>query len=190
MAYKKIIFTGFGPFGKWTDNPSEYLVTHTADVSRLILPVDLVKATAMVEELYSSDAPDRVVHFGLHGKARSVYVERAALNMDDMDMPDNSGRQIIEKSIDSDGPAAYITSVSVHRMVKYLKEHGLKARVSNSAGTYLCNHVYYLSAHLAAKNSPDTKVIFIHVPDYKYMPHPKLEELGMMVRDYMGRDDI
>lgn len=169
MLTKKILLTGFEPFGNMASNPSEKLVRKLADcrldgieLSTMILPVEYRRAMDIIREQVGRY--DMIVMFGVARSRQEVSVERVAINLMDASSTDNAGYQPDEEVIAQDGATAYFSTMSVKKVVAYLKEHGISCKVSNSAGTYVCNAVYYAALHQAATNGLNTKCVFIHLP--------------------------
>jgi pyroglutamyl-peptidase len=108
--------------------------------------------------------PDVVLCVGQAGGRSGLTIERVAINVDDYPMPDNAGYQPIDESIAPGGPAAYLLTLPNKAIVAAWKDAGYPASVSNTAGTFLCNHVAYATAHFAAHHFPALKTGFIHIP--------------------------
>lgn len=177
---KKILFTGFEPFGNMATNPSEELVRSLADcrmdgieLSTMILPVEYHRAMNIIREkvgLY-----DVVVMFGVARSRQEVSVERVAINLMDAVSADNAGYRPVEEPIDLDGPTAYFSTLPVKNVVSYLQEHGISCKVSNSAGTFVCNAIYYAALHHVATHGLNTQSVFIHLPlAFDNRSHPNL----------------
>lgn len=166
---KKILLTGFEPFGNMATNPSEELVRSLAEcrmdgieLSTMILPVEYHRAMDIIREkvgLY-----DVVVMFGVARSRQEVSVERVAINLMDAASADNAGYRPVEEPIAPDGPTAYFSTLPVKQVVSYLKERGITCKISNSAGTYVCNAIYYAALHHAATHGLNTQCVFIHLP--------------------------
>ena len=166
---KTVLLTGFEPFNKAAINPAWEAVralegwcgpNFRVEVRRL--PCVFGQASealcAMVDELF----PDIVIAVGQAGGRAEISVERVAINVDDASILDNAGQQPVDRAIREDGPAAYFTTLPIKAMVAAMRERGLTAGVSQTAGTYVCNHVFYgLMHHTAGK---PVKAGFIHVP--------------------------
>lgn len=168
-----ILFTGFEPFGRWKVNPSWQLVNKARGVRKLILPVDTDKVNDFLDKSYAKHVPSVVVHFGLHGRGRIVHLERFAVNLLDFRIPDNAGNKTSEEPIDKKGPMAYKTRMPLKDLKAALMERGIKSKISNTAGTYLCNQVYYHSHHYFDNKGLDIPVLFIHIPNTRYFPEEK-----------------
>ena len=169
----RILLTGFTPFGNETVNPSweavraldgKHIGGHLV-VARL-LPT--VFADSQRELALAVDEVDPAILLGVGqagGRSR-ISLERVAINVQDARIADNAGAQPIDEAIVSDGPAAYFSTLPIKAMLKALLAEGLPAEVSNTAGTFVCNHVAYLMLHLAGKLA-GRRAGFIHIP---YLP--------------------
>ncbi len=172
----KLLVTGFEPFNAQTINPSEQIVHRLTapdgiTLIKEILPVEFQKATARLRELFRIHQPDVILSIGQAGGRHEISVERVAINVDCVRssngsklLPDNAGAMPIDKPIATEGPAAYFSNLPIWQMVKTIQNLGIPASISNTAGTYVCNHVMYTCLHLAATQYPQTKAGFIHVP--------------------------
>jgi pyroglutamyl-peptidase len=171
---QRLLITGFEPFGGERVNPSAAAAQYLAEeglpgteVRSLVLPVVRYRAVELTVETIERERPDLVVMLGqANGRAR-ITPERVAINLDDYRMPDNAGRQPHEEPIVPDGPAAYFSGLPVRAMVERMHSVGVPAAVSNTAGTFLCNHLSYgVLHHLAIRRLP-VRAGFVHVP---YLP--------------------
>lgn len=167
---KKILFTGFEPFGGDSVNPSWEAVKLLPD---MINGAEIIKSPVCVEysgsekalkALVQKHAPDAVVCCGLAGGRKSVAIEMCAINMDHTSAPDNSGEIRLYAPIASDGPAAYFTQAPVEKIVNAVNEKGLACAPSFHAGAYVCNHIYYSLLHMSAREGAPRMGLFIHVP--------------------------
>ena len=168
---RKILITGFGPFGGSTDNPSLRLVQALAaappdgvDLRTAILPVTFAAAGPTLRAAVAEHRPDVLIATGLAGGRAEMSVERVAINVDDARMPDNAGVLRFDRPVVPGGPAAYFAGIPIKAVVAAIRAAGVPARVSQTAGTFLCNHVFYVGSHLAATEFPGLAVGFIHVP--------------------------
>lgn len=166
----KILVTGFDPFGGESTNPALEAVKKLpntildADIIKLEIPTVFVKSADVVKEAILTHRPDVVVNIGQAGGRFSVTPERVAINVDDARIPDNEGNQPIDDPIQKDGQSAYFTQLPVKAMVRAMKEAGLPGAVSNTAGTFVCNHIMYQVQYMIDKEFPKMKGGFIHVP--------------------------
>ncbi|MGK5628842.1 pyroglutamyl-peptidase I [Streptomyces sp. URMC 123] len=167
----RVLLTGFEPFAGEVVNPSWEAVSLAAKEA----PEGLEVATARLSCLFGTSLeelreavgrtdPEVVICVGQAGGQPDIAVERVAINVNDARIPDNAGRQPIDEPVVPGGPAAYFATLPVKACVAALQEAGLPASVSQSAGTYVCNHVFYGLMHLIATERPTVRGGFVHVP--------------------------
>jgi pyroglutamyl-peptidase len=167
------LVTGFEPFGGETVNPAlEALRRLPARLGALaittqVLPAVFGQALDALGAAVEATNPDIVLCVGLAGGRAALSLERVAINIDDARIADNRDRQPIDLPVVAGGPAAYFTTLPIKAAVAALREAGLPAIVSNTAGTFVCNHVFYGLLHLAATRRPGMRGGFLHVP---YLP--------------------
>ena len=165
----KILVTGFDPFGGEPTNPAIESVKRIddeiegAEIIKLEIPTVFHKAADVVEEKIKEVKPDVVLSIGQAGGRYGITVERVAINEDDARIEDNEGNQPIDVKIREDGAPAYFASLPIKAMVEEIKKENLPASVSNTAGTFVCNHIMYQDLYLAEKYG-NIKAGFIHVP--------------------------
>jgi pyroglutamyl-peptidase len=166
----KLLISGFEPFGNDPINPSQDAVLSLPDhwdgvtLIRCVLPVVRGEAADRLKALMLAHQPDAVLCVGQAGGRTGLTIERVAINVDDYPMPDNAGHQPIDEPIAPGGPSAYLLTLPQKAIVAAWREAGYPASVSNTAGTFLCNHVAYASAHFAAHHFPSMRTGFIHLP--------------------------
>lgn len=165
-----ILITGFEPFGGETVNPSwEASQRAAATLSgegdpavAVQLPCVFGRSIDVLADAIRTHKPDVVLCTGQAGGRSEISLERVAINVDDARIPDNAGNQPVDEPVATDGPAAYFSTLPIKRSLRALTEAGLPGAVSQTAGTYVCNHVFYgLMDLLAGKGTPAG---FIHVP--------------------------
>ena len=169
---KTVLLTGFEPFNGATINPAweavrsfKGWVAEDYLVEILQLPCVFGLANRVLCGAVDEIKPDIVMCVGQAGGRADLTLERVAINVDDAPIVDNEGQQPVDAPIASDGPAAYFATLPVKAIVGALRERGLKASVSQTAGTFVCNHVFYgLMYHLQGRAVTGG---FIHVP---YLP--------------------
>jgi pyroglutamyl-peptidase len=167
----KALVTGFEPFGGDPLNPSfEALALLPAALGDLaietrVLPCRFGEAITVLEHAITTAVPDIVLGVGLAGGRAELSLERVAINVDDARIVDNGGRQPVDRPIVPGGPAAYFANLPIKAVVTALRDAGLPAAVSNSAGTFVCNHVFYGLMRLAATRFPSIRAGFLHVPN-------------------------
>ena len=141
--------------------PSEI---HGAEVHWVLIPTVFYQSAEVLEAEINRYHPDAVLCIGQAGGRASLTPERVAINQDDARIPDNQGNQPIDTPIRLDGQAAYFSTLPIKAMVQAIKEEGLPATVSNTAGTFVCNHLMYQALYLADKKFPHMRAGFMHIP--------------------------
>lgn len=169
-AAPTVLLTGFEPFGDDPDNPSWEAVRtlhgRRIDGRRIValrLPVEFGTSLRTLRAAIRGNRPSLVLCTGLAGGRAQLSLERVAINVDDARIPDNAGRQPVDEPVVEGGPAAYFSTLPLKAMLLALREAGIPAGVSQSAGTYVCNHVFYGLMH-ALRARPGIRAGFIHVP--------------------------
>jgi pyroglutamyl-peptidase len=167
----RALITGFAPFGGARVNPSWQAASLVAaeppaglSVTAAELPCAFGDSLDALRDAVRATAPDLVLCLGQAGGRPGVTVERVGINVDDARIPDNAGRQPIDEPVVADGPAAYFSTLPVKACVAAMREAGVPAAVSNTAGTFVCNHVAYGLGHLIATEFPHVRGGFVHVP--------------------------
>jgi pyroglutamyl-peptidase len=165
-----VLVTGFEPFGGDKVNPSWDVCTRLPSeiaglrVETLRVPCEFRRAIETVAAAIERHRPALVVSLGLAGGRTHMGVERVAINVDDARIADNGGVQPIDQPIATSGPPAYFSTLPVKAMVAAMHEQAVPAEVSNSAGTFVCNHLMYGVLHYIAAKGLATRAGFIHVP--------------------------
>ena len=181
----RVLVTGFEPFGGDTINPAleavnklEGRTLHTdSGTIKLFthkIPVVFGEAALVLDESIADAKPEIVICVGQAGGRYHITPERVAINVDDSPIPDNAGNAPIDAPIIDGGPAAYFTTLPIKRMVKAIQEAGIPASVSNTAGTYVCNHLFYHLMHLLHTKYQNIRGGFIHIP---YLPEQAVNRL-------------
>ena len=166
----KLLLTGFDPFGGEKINPALEAVKLVADkignveVVKLEVPTVFYKSIETVDAKIAEVKPDVVLCIGQAGGRFDITPERVAINVNDARIKDNEGNQPLEGAIFEDGAPAYFTDLPFKAMVAKIREAGIPASVSNTAGTFVCNHLMYGVLYLADKKYPGLRGGFIHVP--------------------------
>lgn len=202
----KIIVTGFDPFGGETINPSIECVKALPEIEgveliRLELPTVFKESAKRLNEVINDVKPDAVLSVGQAGGRPGITMERIAINIDDARIPDNISQQPIDEAIQLDGEAAYFSTLPIKRIVKAIRELRISAEVSNSAGTFVCNHIMYQALFAATKADKPFKAGFMHIPFIPEQttdkPSLPLEESTKalqiaieIIRDYINDEDI
>ena len=172
----KILVTGFEPFATSSLNPSGEIVKALIgdDLVTAILPVVFGQASAQLRELIDLHKPRAVLCLGQAEGRSAMTPERIAINLDDARIADNAGNQPLEQRINADGPDGYFSTLPIEKMVTSMKAAGIPASISLSAGTFVCNHIFYVLQDYL-KDSP-IKSGFMHVPlmDEQRKEYPNL----------------
>ena len=202
----KIIVTGFDPFGGEKINPSIECVKTLPEVEgveliRLELPTVFKESAKRLNEAINEVKPDAVLSVGQAGGRPGITMERIAINVDDARIPDNISQQPIDETIQTEGAAAYFSTLPIKRIVKAIREAGISAEVSNSAGTFVCNHIMYQALFAATKADKPFKAGFMHIP---FIPEQTTDKPSLSldkstkalqiaietIRDYLHDEDI
>lgn len=167
----KVLVTGFEPFGGSEVNSSwetavriGQLAPKDVCMETLLLPVSFMRVGKKIREALREKRPGVLVMLGQRGKGESIDIERIAINMMDASSPDNDGYHPQEQTIVDGGEAAYFSNLPVKTLRDALLHRGIPARVSNSAGLYVCNSTYYNALNEIYDQGLSTKALFIHLP--------------------------
>jgi pyroglutamyl-peptidase len=169
----KVLVTGFDPFGNDPVNPSLEAVRRLPSrlgelvVATRVLPTAFGRAIEALGDAVAVADPDIVLCLGLAGGRAALSLERVAINIDDARIADNHERQPVDRPVVMGGPTAYFTSLPIKAAAAALRQAGLPAIVSNTAGTFVCNHVFYGLMHLIATRRRAMRGGFLHLP---YLP--------------------
>ena len=160
----KILVTGFEPFATSSLNPSAEIVKALKgdDLVTTILPVVFGQASAQLRELIDLHKPSAVLCLGQAEGRSEMTPERIAINLDDARIADNAGNQPLEQRVIADGPDGHFSTLPIEKMVTSMKAAGIPASISLSAGTFVCNHIFYVLQDYLKDSS--IKSGFMHVP--------------------------
>lgn len=209
----KALVTGFEPFGGDDTNPARealrLLPPRLGDmvVTTRVLPTAFGRSLDTLADALAATAPDVVLGVGLAGGRGALSLERVAINIDDARIADNGGARPIDEPVARGGPPAYFATVPVKAMVQAMRAAGVPAEVSNSAGTYVCNHLMYGVLHYIANRhsrhnshsreggnpgldprrlGDDIRAGFIHVPYSEEQVLDKHATAGMAIATMVG----
>lgn len=166
----KILVTGFDPFGGEKINPAIEAVKRLPDeidgsqIIKLEVPTIFYKSAEVTKNAIEKYQPDMVINVGQAGGRAAITPERIAINFQAGSTPDNSGRGPKEGKIEADGADGYFTQLPIKKMVTAMRKAGIPSEISNSAGTYVCNHLFYEMQYMRVHEFPNLKTGFIHLP--------------------------
>jgi len=179
---KKILVTCFEPFGGESVNPSQMAIKQLPDtingtkIVKQTIPVVFDDSIDTLYAVLNKELPDAVICVGQAGGRPNMTVERVAINVNDARIPDNEDNQPIDTPVFTDEPAAYFATLPIKAMVKNCNDIGIPAAISNSAGTFVCNHLMYAACHYAARYKPELKAGFVHIP---FLPEQTIDKPTM-----------
>lgn len=166
---KKVLITGFEPFGGESINPALEAVKRLngrkldgGEVVMCQVPVTRYESIEAVIESIELHQPDIVITVGQAAGRTAITPERVAINLDDFRIPDNGGHQPIDEPVIPDGPDAYFTTLPIKAITRALQQENIPCQVSNTAGTFVCNHLFYGVQHYLRDKS--VRHGFVHIP--------------------------
>ncbi len=169
----KLLLTAFDPFGGETVNPAQEAVKMVSsrvgnvEVIKCVVPTVFGKSIETVAAAIEDCRPDAVLCIGQAGGRADLTPERIAINLDDASIADNEGNRPVDTPIFPDGKPAYFSTLPVKAMVAAIRAAGIPASLSNTAGTFVCNHLMYGVLYTLEKYHPGVRGGFLHVP---YIP--------------------
>ena len=170
----RILLTGFEPFNNGKLNPSEQIVRTIAEqfetgasiagveLHTAILPVVFTESSELLRHLIALHKPEAVICLGQAEGRKEISFERVAINLDDARIADNAGRIMTDQPAVANGPDAHFTTLPVRQLVEAVRAEGVAAGLSLSAGTFVCNHIFYSLQHSLQGQAVQSG--FIHVP--------------------------
>lgn len=169
----KLLLTAFDPFGGETVNPAQEAVKMVSsrvgnvEIIKCVVPTVFGKSIETVATAIEDCRPDAVLCIGQAGGRADLTPERIAINLDDASIADNEGNRPVDTPIFPDGKPAYFSTLPVKAMVAAIRAAGIPASLSNTAGTFVCNHLMYGVLYTLEKHYPGVRGGFLHVP---YIP--------------------
>jgi pyroglutamyl-peptidase len=169
----KALVTGFDPFGGDKVNPSSLAVSKlrkrigSVVVHTATLPTSFARSAGVLGKAIEKTRPDIVLCVGQAGGRTELCLERVAINVQDARIADNDDRQPIDRPVIAGAPAAHFATLPIKACVAAMRKAGLPAAVSNTAGTFVCNHVFYALMDMAATHPIPMRGGFLHIP---YVP--------------------
>jgi len=166
----RALVTGFDPFGGEATNAAREAVRRLPprigeiEIGTAVLPTSYARSMPELEAAILRTRPRIVLCVGQAGERAALNVERVAINVQDAALPDNDGAQPIDRPIVAGGTPARFSTLPIKEAVAALRAAGLPAEISNSAGTFVCNHVFYGLMGIAARQKHRFRAGFLHVP--------------------------
>lgn len=162
----RVLVTGFEPFGEIDSNCTELVLKelkkNSSGIDTLLLPVENNKCFSILNDHINESAYDYVILLGQASKRNCISIERVALNVYDFPIRDNVGNRIVDQRIIEDAENALFSTLPIREILKDLRCQGIDSEISNSAGTYICNEVFFKG--LNSTKNMKTKLGFIHFP--------------------------
>lgn len=184
----KILLTGFEPFGNCHINSSwvvaEKVATCVIDGIDIVIeqmPVSFSRVADCLYKAVNRHNPDIIILLGQSAASDCIKLERVALNIMDSNSADNDGYIPNEEPIYKNASSALFTNVPIKKICSAIKEEGIKVKISNSCGLYVCNRLYYEALKICNKQT--TKAIFIHLPLYEGHPSVESDKIAMSLND-------
>jgi pyroglutamyl-peptidase len=177
---RTVLLTGFEPFDQDSVNPSweaarrldGFKIDEQVTIVARRLPCAFATAGECLVKLIEELRPAMVIATGLATGRSEISIERVAININDARIPDNLGEQPVDTAVVAGGPAAYFSTLPIKAMVRAVREAGIAASVSQTAGTFVCNQVFYRLQHVLTGS--EVRSGFIHVPSQSSMALPTL----------------
>ena len=190
----RILLTGFEPFANYKENSSWAVAEKVAacgfeGVSVVQLPVTFAGVAGALRRAVEEHRPDVILMLGQSAGIDYIKLERIAINMMDSASPDNDGYIPDEETILQGGEVALFTGTRIKELRRVIEEQGIAAKVSNSAGLYVCNRLYYEALTICREN-PGMKALFIHLPFYEGQPSAPAGKPAMPLDDMLQATKI
>jgi pyroglutamyl-peptidase len=169
----RALVTGFDPFAGADANASYEAVRRLPprigglDITTAQLPTSYARSGAALEREIARVRPAIVLCVGEAGERTALNIERVAINVQDARIRDNDGRQPLDAPVVAGGPAAYFATLPIRTIEEALRTAGLAVEISNSAGTFVCNHVFYTLMHFSTTSAAKFRAGFFHVPSLR-----------------------
>ena len=183
---KRVLITGFDKFGGNATNPSGDLAnllngtsTEQYEIKGILLPTIYDDAVKKLKGEIDNYNPDVVICTGLFGGRPNITIERVAINITDGNLADNVGKIILNTPIDKNGKNAFFATLPLHNIIKTARAHGIPMAISNTAGTYVCNHIFYTLMNYLTETNREIPAGFIHLP---FLPEEVAKNDAMLIR--------
>lgn len=186
----KVLITGFEPYLDYFENSSwevaRAFVSMKIDEVELVveqMPVSFSRVAEALRDAVSKHNPDMIIMLGQSGGSEKVKLERFALNMMDAKNEDNDGFRPDEEVIYEDDDAALRVNLPIKQLYAAIEMQGVKVKISNSCGLYVCNRIYYEALKICKEHNDLMKAIFVHLPFYEGQPSAKQGKPTLLLED-------
>lgn len=175
----KVLVTGFDPFGGEQTNPAFEVVKNLpneldcCDIVKLEVPTIFNNSIQVLHSAIEKEAPDVVICLGQAGGETCIRLEKVAINLDDARIPDNASNQPTDEPISVMGETAYFATLPLKAIQQALNKACIPSVISYSAGTFVCNHLFYGLMDMIQKSHPNIKGGFVHIP---YLPEQVIDK--------------
>ena len=165
-----LLITGFEAFLENAENPSEEIIKllpnsiYGNEITKVILPVIYDECFDILLPIIKETKPDVIINLGLAGGRKGISLERIAVNINDSILEDNKGNAPLDERIIIEGKNAYFSTLPIKQILRNIQIKKIPVKVSNSAGTYVCNNLMYHVLHYISKNDLSIRAGFVHVP--------------------------
>ena len=184
-----VLVTGFEPYWDYPDNSSwvvaQEVATHDLAGIRIcteMMPVSFHQVAEALRRAIDLHTPDLIIMLGQSGGSDRIKLERIAINLMESKLPDNDGYLPNEETIYTDGASALFTNTSIKELRTTIEQLGIKVKISNSSGLYVCNRLYYEALSIT-QSRPSTQALFVHLPYYEGQPSAKPAKPTMPLAD-------
>jgi pyroglutamyl-peptidase len=178
----KVLITGFEPFQKEKLNPSCEILKQLPDkFEKIVLPVSYKRSFAGLEKLLQQNDYDHIFMLGQAGGREKICLEKVAMNFVGAKIPDEDGQYLEDQLIDPTAPQSFISNQPIEAWIENLPKD--KVMISQSAGSFVCNYLYFKTLYWLALNRKTTHAVFIHLPwmpQQNKTPHMSLDEMAQI----------
>lgn len=185
-----VLITGFEPYLDYFENSSwevaKEFISKDIDGIKLAveqMPVSFSRVADVLGKAVSKHNPDFIILLGQSGGSEKIKLERFALNMMDAKNEDNDGYRPDEEVIYEEGDAALRVNLPIKQLCEAIEKQGVKVKISNSCGLYVCNRIYYEALKICKEHNDLKKAIFVHLPFYEGQPSAKLSKPTLSLED-------
>ena len=167
----KILISAFDAFNNQQINPTQQIIENLPQkidsvlIESILLPTVRYQSIKKLQDKIIETNPDFILMLGQASGLKGFHIERVAINIDDFRIKDNEGNQPIDEKISNHGKEAYFSTLPIKAITRNLANKGYIANISNSAGTFVCNHLFYGCAQFLDEKNMNIPFGFVHVCD-------------------------